>query len=122
VVPDADGEVGRHVDLAALVLGHTGHDLHRPRAVRALHGRDPGVGALGRRDLAADEHRHRCLDVVPDVDVLADRPRHRAARLLHRRDGRGALGHLGGREDPVDVWQPGEVGHAVPSSRTGLRK
>ena len=34
VVPDADREVGRHVDLAAVVLDLAADDLHRPRAVR----------------------------------------------------------------------------------------
>ena len=52
------------------VVDLAGHDLHRPRAVGALHRRHPVVGPLGGLDLAADQQRHRGLDVVPDVDVL----------------------------------------------------
>ena len=122
VVPDADGEVRGHVDLTALVVGHTVDDLHRPRAVRTLHGGHPGVGVLGGLDLSAHEHRHRGLDVVPDVDVLPDRPGHGSARLLHGRDGRGAVRHLGRGQHAVDVRQLGEVRHAAPSAEVGLRK
>ena len=51
VVPDADGEVRRHVGLAAVVLDLAGHDLHRPRAVVPLRVQAPAVGPVGRRDL-----------------------------------------------------------------------
>ena len=58
-----------------------------------------GAGTSRRRasrgvDLAADEQRHRGLDVVPDVGVPAGGPRDGAVGLLHggdRRRGRGDL-------------------------------
>ena len=71
VVPDAHREVGRHVGLAAGVLDLAADDLHRPGAVVALGARGTSRRPPRRPRPAADQHRHRGLDVVPDVDVLA---------------------------------------------------
>jgi hypothetical protein len=54
--------------------------------------------------------------VVPDVDVLAGRPRDRAPRLLHRRDRRRAVADLGSGQHPVDVRALGEVVTRLPSA------
>ncbi len=105
VVPDADGEVRRHVVVAARVLDLALDDLHRPRAVGALHGRHPGERLLGGLDLAADEQRHRALDVVPDVGVLPRRPGDGARGLLHGRDRGSRLRHLRGGQDPRDLGE-----------------
>ena len=88
VVPDGDGEVRRHVGLAAGVLDLAGDVLHRPASRRAAAGQRPREGALRRGVLAGDRQRHRGLEVVPDVGVLPRRPRDGAVGLLHGHDRR----------------------------------
>jgi hypothetical protein len=99
VVPGAHREVGAHVGVAAGVLDDVADDLHRPRAVGALLGQAPGVRRLGGLHLAADEERHRRLDVVPRIDVLADRPGDAAVVLLDLDDRRGGLADLAGPQE-----------------------
>src|SRR4029077_11953411 len=87
--PDADGEVGRHVGLAAGVLDGPSYGPQRPGAVAPLGTAYPGPGAVDRFVSPGQEQRHRGLDVVPDVGVTADGPRDRAVALLDDLD-RGA--------------------------------
>ena len=84
VVPQPDGDVGRHVGLAAGVLDLPAGVLHGPRAVVALGTAYPLPGAVDRLATARDEERHGGLDVVPHVGVLTGGPGDGAVRLLHR--------------------------------------
>ena len=95
VVPHADGDVRRHVRLAAGVLDDGADDLHRPRPVGALRLPHPGPRAVHRLDPAGHEEGHGRLDVVPDVGVTADRPGDRAARLLYGLDRRAGGSNVG---------------------------
>ena len=98
-----DGEVRRHVRLAAGVLDLAGDELHRPGPVGALGRHAPSAGALGRLDLPGDQQRHRRLDVVPDVGVLAGGPRDRAVGFLHRAIAAAVCGHVGRAQDAGDA-------------------
>ena len=71
VVPHADGEVRRHVGLAAGVDDVAGDVLQRPGSVGPLACEQPGVGPLGLLEPGRDRQRHRGLDVVPHVGVAA---------------------------------------------------
>ena len=71
VVPDADGEVGRHVGLAAGVLDRRRRRSASARSRRARWlRRHQSYAASAASSSPADEQRHRGLDVVPGVDVL----------------------------------------------------
>ena len=85
----------------------------------ALVAQAPLVGGRRRLPLAGDVQRHRGLDVVPDVDVLADGPRDGAVGLLHGGDRGGGLGDLLAGQHAVDGRD--QVG-PVHACYSGLRR
>ncbi|WP_447645992.1 hypothetical protein [Nocardioides zeae] len=123
VVPDAHRDVRRHVRLAAVVDHLRADDLDGPRAVGALLRTTPGVGPLGRLDLAPHQQRHRRLDVVPGVRLVAGGPRDRSVRVLHRGDRRRRAPHVVGAQHAGDRGDGRHRAADAPGgAHSGLRK
>ena len=102
MMPDAGGDVGDKVALAAFAMLRHAVAIRRPPApVGQLPAGEPLVGALGGRPLAADGQTHRRLDVIPGIGATLGRPGNFAAGAL-----RGGNGGDGGSQK-VAWKQPG---------------
>ena len=119
-VPHARGHVGTHVGVE-LVLLHlrravvAGDVVLVPRAVVALQGGEPLIGAVGLAVAAPDVEGHGRLDVVPRVAVAAGEPRDHPGGQLPLGDAVERGVKIGGRDQARDV-----DGHGY-RPRPGLR-